>query len=283
MKLLILGANGMVGHVLATYFSEKNYEVHTMTRSCVNFGINHVIDAMDTNTLKHLLQKEKFDVVINCIGLLNTDCDKNSANAVFLNSYFPHFLKNELLNTNTYLVHLSTDCVFSGEKGSYCEIDFPDGKTIYDRSKAMGEIFGDNILVFRNSVIGPDHKINGIGLFNWFMQQNDKVNGYSKVIWNGMATVTLARAIEKAIQVKLTGLYQLVGEPIDKYSLLHLFNEIRKNPIKIGVNDQVVLNKSLVNTREDFMFEVPSYKQQVEEMREWIKNHPDLYPHYEVV
>jgi len=183
---------------------------------------------------------------------------------------------------NTKIIHMSTDCVFSGEKGSYKESDFKDGETFYDRTKALGEINNEKDITFRNSIIGPDISLKGIGLFNWFMKQNGKIDGYSKAVWNGVTTITLAKAIDKVLNENLTGIYHLVNDaPINKADLLRLFNKhFKNNEIEISDNETVSINKSLVNTRKDFTFNVGDYEMMIVEMKEWIQNHKDLYPHY---
>ena len=179
---------------------------------------------------------------------------------------------------------MSTDCVFAGNDGPYYEDSFPNGATFYDRSKAMGEINTAKDLTFRNSIVGPDIKPSGIGLFNWFMKQEGEVGGYTGAIWTGVTTYTLAKAMEQALKKNLTGLYNLVNnESINKYDLLGLFNTyFRAGEVKINPNDKLQLDKSLRRKREDFSFVVPSYEQQVKEMREWVDAHPSLYPHYNV-
>ena len=155
----------------------------------------------------------------------------------------------------TKFIHLSTDCVFSGQKGSYTENSFKDGNTFYDKTKSLGEVINDKDLTFRMSIIGPDRKEQGIGLLNWFMKQKSKVKGYSKVYWTGVTTLTLAKAIDKAMQSKLTGLYHLVNnEKIAKYDLLKLFNAyLKSDKISIEAFENEIVDKSLINTRNDFL------------------------------
>src|SRR5699024_1115052 len=107
----------------------------------------------------------------------------------------------------TKIIHMSTDCVFSGKIGNYKEDSLRDGETFYDRSKALGELDNQKDLTFRNSIIGPDINENGIGLFNWFMKQEGSINGYSKAIWTGVTTLTLAKAMDSALKEDLVGIY----------------------------------------------------------------------------
>ena len=282
MRFLVLGATGMAGHTIAIYLKEQGYDVTAFTRRPFLLCKNIIGDVSNFKLIEDVIGKGKFDVVINCIGILNKNAETNKHEAVFLNSYLPHYLSHLTKNIETKVIQMSTDCVFSGKSGNYRENSFRDGATFYDRSKALGELENNKDLTFRNSIIGPDMKENGIGLFNWFMKQNGTINGYTKVIWTGVTTLTLAKAMERAATENLTGVYNLVNnESISKFDLLGLFNKyIRDERITILPNDTVSLNKSLVNYRKDFSFEVPRYEQMVIEMKEWIYNHKKLYPHY---
>lgn len=279
MKILVLGAAGMAGHVITLYFKEKGYDVTAYTTKPISFCKNIVGNALDTSCFKMILLDGEYDVVINCIGLLNQVAEENSSLAVYLNSYLPHLIENVLRETKTKFIHMSTDCVFAGNTGPYKEDSLRDGKTIYDRSKAMGEINNSKDLTFRNSIVGPDMNEKGIGLFNWFMKQNGPISGYTGAIWTGVTTVTLAKAMEHAIKENLCGLYNLVNNTgISKYELLSLFNEHCKSiPIIIRKNDDFSLDKSLINQRKDFSFVVPSYRAMVQEMKEWIDSHSECY------
>lgn len=285
MKILVLGCNGMAGHLISLYFKEKGYEVVGFARQQSELLDSTIVgDASDMSLIKKTIDEDNYDAVINCIGLLNQFAEQNKAMAVLLNGYLPHYLTEITRDTKTKVIHMSTDCVFAGNDGPYYEDTFPNGVTFYDRSKAMGEINTEKDLTFRNSIIGPDIKSSGIGLFNWFMKQEGEVGGYTGAIWTGVTTYTLAKAMEQALKENLTGLYNLVNnESINKYDLLSLFNKyFRAGEVKINPNDKLQLDKSLRRKREDFSFDVPSYEQQVKEMREWVDAHPSLYPHYKV-
>ena len=131
---------------------------------------------------------------------------------------------------------MSTDCVFSGEKGNYLESDFPDGKTFYDRTKALGELNDDKNITLRNSIVGPDIKASGIGLLSWFMKQSGTINGFTKAMWTGQTTVQLAKTMEYVAKERMGGLYNAVPHnSISKYELLKLFNKyLRDNSVTIN-------------------------------------------------
>lgn len=282
MKILVLGASGMAGHIITLYFKERGYDVTGFTRRPVDYCKNIIGDAMNVEDIKRALTSDDYDIVINCIGILNQFAEENKSAAVFLNGFLPHFVADTLRHTKARLIHMSTDCVFAGNTGPYYEDSFPDGKIFYDRSKAIGEVNDEKNLTFRNSIIGPDPNEKGIGLFNWFMKQSGTIGGYTGAIWTGVTTLTLAKAMEQAIKEGLTGLYNLVNnESINKYNLLLLFNKyFRNGSIDVQPNDKLQLDKSLRHKREDFSFIVPSYEQQIKEMQEWVYTHKELYPHY---
>lgn len=282
MKILVLGGTGMAGHTISIYFKEAGYDVTAFSRSKVDYCKNINGDITDFNNLKRIIIEGQYDAIINAIGILNQDAEDNKSTAVLLNSYLPHFLSDTTKEMKTRIIHMSTDCIFSGKSGGYSETSFRDGETLYDRSKALGELENAKDLTFRNSIIGPDINEKGIGLFNWFMKQKDQINGFTKAIWTGVTTLTLAKAMEKALEENITGLYNLVNnKTISKYDLLKLFNKYMKNnEIEILPSDKLSLDKSLVNNRTDFSFQVPSYETMVVEMKEWTDNHKEIYLHY---
>jgi dTDP-4-dehydrorhamnose reductase len=282
MKVLVLGATGMAGHTISIYFKESGHDVTAFSRRKFDHCENIIGDITDFDFLKNVVKKGNYDAIINAIGILNQDAENNKSMAILLNSYLPHYLNDITKEMKTRVIHMSTDCVFSGVTGGYVETSFRDGETFYDRSKALGELENNKDLTFRNSIIGPDCNEKGIGLFNWFMKQEGEINGFTKAIWTGVTTLTLAKAMEKALKENLTGLYNLVNnEIISKYELLKLFNKHMKNDeISIIPSDKVSLDKSLINNRSDFSFVVPSYEEMIKEMNEWIENHKVLYPHY---
>ncbi len=282
MKFLVLGCNGMAGHTISLYLKERGHEVLGFDR-CESKYVNSIAgNAFDTASLREIITNGKFDTIINCIGILNQFAEENKALASFLNSYFPHFLVEITAGTDTQVIHMSTDCVFSGKRGSYTEDDFQDGETFYDRSKALGEICDDKNITLRNSIVGPDINPKGIGLLNWFMQQEGSINGYTKAMWTGQTTLQLAKTMEVAAMERAHGLYNTVPDhSISKYDLCRLFNKyLRNDAIDIRPVEGVNADKSLKRTRFEFGYLIPDYETMVAEMAEWIRNHKDMYPHY---
>lgn len=282
MKFLVMGCNGMAGHTISLYLKEKGHEVFGFDRQ-PSLLINSVAgDAMDADFVKRIVIENEYDTVINCIGILNQFAENNKAMATYLNSYFPHFLAQITENSKTQIIHMSTDCVFSGKRGQYSEDDFRDGDTFYDRSKALGEIENEKDLTLRQSIVGPDINPKGIGLLNWFLQQKDSVMGYTGAMWTGQTTLQLAKTMEYAAIVRAHGLFNAVpSKSISKCDLLSLFNKyIRKDKITILPVDKISLDKSLKRTRWDFDYIIPDYDTMIIEMAEWINEHKSLYPHY---
>lgn len=280
-KILVLGSTGMAGHTITLYLKERGYDVTAFSNTPFPYCKNIIGDAFDSAFLQKIIIDGNFDFIINCIGILNETCDKYPSKAVYLNSYLPHFICDIIKDLKTKYIHMSTDCVFSGYTGPYKEDSFPDGKTFYDKTKALGEINDNKNLTFRNSIIGPDMNYNGIGLFNWFMKQEGDVNGYGSVLWTGVTTLTLAKAMEQSFYEDISGIYNLVNNSvISKHDLLVEFNLAFKRKVNIFRTDTKVISKQLVNTRTDFSFKVPTYREMIIEMAEWVNNHKELYKHY---
>ncbi len=282
MKYLVMGARGMAGHVISQYLYENGHEVLGFDRNKVTHCPSVAGDAKDKDFVVDIIKNGNFDSVINCIGILNQAAEDNKELAVYLNSYFPHFLADVTKDMKTNVIHMSTDCVFSGKKGNYTEKDFRDGETFYDRTKALGELDDNKNLTLRNSIVGPDINPNGIGLFGWFMKQQGKIKGYSKAMWTGQTTLQLAKTMEYATKTGATGLFNMVySQPISKYDLLRLFNKyMRNNEIEIEKVDGIVADKSLVRTNFNMDYLIPDYETMVSEMAQWIGVHKELYPHY---
>jgi dTDP-4-dehydrorhamnose reductase len=280
-KIAVLGATGMAGHVIALYLEEQGYDVYRMSRSIAISEKNARIDASDITSLINWLEEIKPDVIVNSIGILQREADARPDIAIQLNAYLPRKLEQQFKGRAIKFIHLSTDCVFSGSTGGYEEHSFPDGMTMYDRSKALGEVVNDKDLTFRMSIIGPDTDVNGTGLLNWFLKQQGVTNGYSKALWNGVTTIELSKAIDAAIKQDLSGLYHLTpNEKINKFDLLCLFQqEFGKKNIEIVPFDNYVVDKTLINTRTEFNYVIPTYPEMINEMASWVNEHKRLYPY----
>ncbi|MDO8241162.1 MAG: SDR family oxidoreductase [Candidatus Moranbacteria bacterium] len=277
-KILILGADGMAGNMIKTFLEEKEYDVYATTRK-ETMEKNSFFDVLgDFKELEVIIDRIEPNFVINCIGVLNQFAEDNKSGAVLINSFLPHYIDSLSEKYQFKFVHISTDCVFSGEKGDYGETDFADATSFYGKTKSLGEVNNERSVTFRTSIVGPDVNEKGLGLFNWFMQQKGETKGFSKVIWTGVTTLELAKAIEKSFDWNVTGLYHLVNnEKINKYDLLNLFKKYMSKDIVIKEDSAYVSNKSLINSRTDFDFQIPTYETMIEEMSEWIDNHEEKY------
>lgn len=284
MRVLVLGCNGMAGHLISLYFKENGHEVFGFDRRKSELVDSFAGNAMDPSVIEKLIGKNKYDGVINCIGILNQFAEENKAIAVYLNSFFPHQLAQLTEGTKTQIVHMSTDCVFSGKRGRYTETDLRDGTTFYDRSKALGELEDEKNITLRNSIVGPDINKAGIGLLNWFMQQNGEVSGFTGAMWTGQTTLQLAKTMERALKDHAHGLYNAVPDTsISKCDLLGLFNKyIRKEKVTVVPVNKMAVDKSLKRERWDFDYRIPDYEKMVAELAEWMREHRNLYPHYDL-
>ena len=201
MRILVLGKSGMLGHVVYNHFKENGYTVFGTTQTDEEIEWDAYLNL---EKIEDIIQEVKPDAVVNCIGILNQVCEANKPLAVKLNSLLPHYIDSLSEKYNFKFVHVSTDCVFEGTTGKYDETVPSDATSFYGRSKALGEIRNDRSVTLRTSIVGPDANPKGIGLFQWFMKQENEVGGYSKVIWTGVTTIELARKCQTFVEEKMT-------------------------------------------------------------------------------
>lgn len=281
-KILLFGAAGMAGHV-AYYFLRDTgkYDIVNVVYRTPLTEDSVIVDVTDREAVAKIVRMVKPEIILNCIGVLIRGSKEHPDNAILINAYFPHLLKKLSDEVGAKLIHISTDCVFSGKKGNYTENDFRDADDVYGRSKALGEIRNSKDLTIRTSIIGPELKKNGEGLFHWFMNQHGQVKGFKTAIWGGVTTLELAKAIDKAIGQQNTGLIQLSnGVGISKYDLLILFKELwHKQDVEILSYDTNGVDKSIAKSRS-FEYVVPDYRLMLQEQVAWMNAHRDLYMQY---
>ena len=285
MRFLVLGCSGMAGHTISIYLKERGHRVVGFSRRGVPFLDEQVTgDARDEALLSETLSEGDFDAVVNCVGVLNDFAERDPEGATFLKSELPHVLVRLTEGARARVFHMSTDCVFAGNTGPYTEDSVPDGQTVYDRTKAAGELRDSKNLTFRCSIVGPDTDPDGFGLLNWFMAQKGPIKGYSGAIWTGLTTLELAKAMERAASEGVHGLVNMVPPAsISKLDLLLLFNqELRGGSVEIVPDNSIQLDKTLVRTNFDSSFRPAGYAEQVAEMAGWVRAHRGLYPHYEI-
>ncbi|MBD8137279.1 SDR family oxidoreductase [Bacillus sp. CFBP 13597] len=284
MKILIFGGQGMAGHMIKDYLSgEANHEVWYTVRYKMDSDMREIqLNVGDESGVDTLIKRIRPDIVINAVGILNDEARIRNTEAIYVNSLFPHKLANYSYQYGFRLIHISTDCVFSGEKGNYTENDPQDGLSIYAKTKSLGEVSGGKNLTIRTSIIGPELKQEGIGLFHWFMNQKGTVKGYEKVFWNGITTLELARMIEWSIRQDIYGLVHLGAKnKISKYELLILFKKFfNKKDVEIEKCNIFNYDMSLLNTRVDFNYSVPNHSKMLQELKDWIDMKRDRYHLY---
>jgi len=276
-SVLVLGGSGMAGHIVTKYLEEtEKYDVINTCHNKLSNEKSIVLDIFDREKIVETLKNIKPNIVINCIGILTKKANDNPELAVYINSYFPRLLEQLGPKMNFKTIHLSTDCIFSGEKGNYTVFDIPDAKDMYGKSKALGELKNDRDLTIRTSFIGPELNENGVGLFHWFMNQHGIVNGYSNVFWTGLTTLELSKVVKKAIEMDLTGLHQIVPqEKISKYELLKLIQTVFcKDDVKIVAFQDKKLDKSLILS---VSFLVQNYYEMMRELKYWMVDHKYMY------
>jgi dTDP-4-dehydrorhamnose reductase len=278
-RVVVLGSRGMAGHMILRHLSIlQDYEVIGVDRASTPLFVRRQVDVEDPSLLADVLKKAQPTVVVNCIGVLNTACDRDPARAVFLNSYLPQRLARMGDEQGFKLIHLSTDCVFSGVTGGYTEASEPDGISLYARTKALGEVSSARHLTFRTSIIGPELEREGPGLLEWFLRQTGPVPGYASVLWTGVTTLELAKAVHVAIEENLCGLYHLVPDTSISKSdlLLETARAFDVQDVQVVPQATPRCRRTLVCTRTDFSFHVQGYHAMLDELAAAIKAMPDL-------
>ncbi len=257
-RLLVLGANGMLGSTVLRWFDQhSDHEVFGSARALTNvsglqaqlertqFVTGH--ELRDTAGLKGLLERVRPDIVINCVGVVKQLAGADDPRAAIpINALLPHRLARICTNFNARLVHIGTDCVFSGNRGNYTEVDVPDANDLYSRSKLMGEVDYENAITLRTSIIG--HELNAAhGLLGWFLTQRGPVPGFSKAIFSALPTVEFARVIQEFVMPNpnLRGTYHVAGPAISKYELLKLVAQAYGRNTPIVPETNLVIDRSL--------------------------------------
>jgi dTDP-4-dehydrorhamnose reductase len=259
-RVLVFGATGMLGHVMLRVFAESAFRVTGTVRSPGSIGLLPAavrdrvlpgVDVENSDSLVSTLETVRPDVVINCVGLvkqLSTAGDPLAA--LPINALFPHRLSRLCALAGARLIHISTDCVFSGAKGMYSEDEPSDATDLYGRSKYMGEVDAPHAVTLRTSIIG--HELGSAqGLLEWFLAQQGPVKGYRRAIFSGLPTVELARVVIEHVlpRPELRGVYQVASEPIAKFDLLTLFAREYGRSTSIIPDDAVSIDRSLNGER----------------------------------
>ncbi len=263
MKILILGITGMLGHTLWGHLcTDSNWEVYGTCRKTdllpqnlpEVFHLERVtpeVDAEDFVALRQVIEHLRPDWVINCIGLIKQQqLAQEAVAAISLNALLPHLLAEVCKENGARLLHISTDCVFSGASGGYSEKDTADAEDLYGRTKLLGEVDYPHCLTLRTSIIG--HELQGKhGLLEWFLAQKGTVKGYKRAIFSGLPTIELSRIIGDYVLPSndLQGIYHVSANAISKYDLLNLVAQRYITQTAIQPDEEFIIDRSLVSSR----------------------------------
>lgn len=262
-KVLVLGASGMLGHVLYAILSKNHQTIGTVRSEKWHPDLLTNYDTNNLEKVESLISSFKPDFVINCIGIIKQLKEgKDKILSLEVNSLWPHKLAEICGRHNSKMIHFSTDCVFTGDKGNYVESDLADSRDTYGLSKFMGEVDYPHTLTLRTSIIG--HELNSnVSLVDWFLSQKGECKGFSKAIYSGFPTVVVADFLDKYIFNNfISGVYHFSSDPINKYDLLKLIAQEYKKDILIHPSEELKIDRSLNSDR----------------LREELKFHPQTWP-----
>jgi dTDP-4-dehydrorhamnose reductase len=284
-RVLVLGGTGMLGHKLVQKLAERDFQIATTARSALLLNspsarastakadeIFEGVDVLDEDQLSDVLDAARPDVVVNAVGVIKQiDAAKDPVVTIAANALLPHRLASLCDKRGARLIHVSTDCVFSGRKGPYSEQSPPDAEDLYGRSKLLGEPGGSHCLTLRTSIVGRGLK-SGAGLIDWFVtQRGGKARGYARALYSGLSTLALADLIGRLIveHPKLGGLWHVASEPISKYELLALVDRVYSLGISLERDEAVNIDRRLDGSRFRAMTgcSAPSWDTMIAEMR----------------
>ena len=288
-KVLVLGANGMLGKMVSLYLStNKNFNVEVTTRNKTEFILenfknnSHILD-INQNSLLDIVNNDKFNFIINCIGVIKPKINENDnvsvKETILTNSYFPLSIQNIAKDENIKYIQIGTDCVFSGLAGDHFEDSYKDAEDLYGKSKIVGEIESHNKIVLRSSIIGPESG-NGYSLMNWFIRNKDsEVSGYKNHQWNGVTTLNFAKIIEGIIKnnsLDFRTHHLIPANSISKADLLEAFKKYFLKDVKINhINADTLIDRTLKtknNTLNTTLWKnagydnVPNIEENIEEL-----------------
>ncbi|MFI9640573.1 dTDP-4-dehydrorhamnose reductase family protein [Micromonospora sp. NPDC051925] len=269
-RVLVVGVTGMLGHaVLRELGDDPDLDVHGLARNIDDRAewfpphlLARIVPAVDVTRfgrVRQLVDELRPDVVVNCVGVIKQRPDvQDAVPTVTLNALFPHLLADACAQLGSRLVHVSTDCVFSGRRGGYLEDDLPDPPDLYGRSKLLGEATGVSALTLRTSIVGHELTTNR-SLVDWFLSQRGQVRGFTRAIYSGVTTVEFARLLRTVIlpREELCGLYHVAAAPISKYDLLRLVAEVYGWSGDLVPDDEFTCDRSM---RADALARATGYR-----------------------
>jgi dTDP-4-dehydrorhamnose reductase len=283
LKVLVLGASGMLGNAVMRFFYESSgISVVGSVRSAASRNLlpkemhGKIVSGVDMQSLESLSElviSTRPDVVINCVGVVKQLAQSESPLEVIpINSLLPHQLHRICKNAGARFIHISTDCVFRGTKGLYREEDIADAIDLYGRSKLLGEVNDPSAVTLRTSIIGPELQ-SAHGLVGWFLSQRGRVRGFRRAIFSGLPTVELSRIIRDFVipRPDLSGILHVSAEPINKYELLRLIARIYEFAVVVEPDDALAIDRSLDSTRFRVLtgYDPPQWPELVQRMHEF--------------
>lgn len=280
MRILILGGDGMLGHQLLAYLKPRHDVKVTLRQDLATYRQYGLFDSgnsfagIDIRSLERLVEVMadfRPEAVINAVGIVKQRSDaKESMPSLEINALLPHRLAVLCKGIGARLIHLSTDCVFSGKKGKYLESDPSDAEDLYGKTKYLGEVHEANSLTLRTSIIGRELSRH-TSLLDWFLSRSGSVKGFTNAIYTGFTTLEMSRIIEKMLleYPDASGVYQVSSDPVNKYELLLLIREKLGLDIEIIPDDVFCCDRSLDSSRfrSDFNYTPPSWPAMIEELR----------------
>jgi len=281
MRVLILGASGMLGNAVLKVMAEReDWTIYGTLRSSNEIlqaavptvRFLHGVNAEQPDSLVAAFTNSRPTIVINCIGIVKQLAGaENPLDAIPINSLLPHRLAKLCELSDARFIHVSTDCVFSGRKGMYSETDLPDAEDIYGRTKLIGEVNYPHAITLRTSIIG--HELGSThGLVDWFLSQQENVKGFTSAIFSGLPTCEFSRVIRDFVMPnpQIHGIYHVAAKPISKYDLLQLINFRYRKGLLIESDDRIKIDRSLDGTRFRFAtgYTAPEWPKLIEKMYE---------------
>lgn len=292
MKILILGGNGMIGHKMFQVISNKHHDTWVLFKKSIQdvsfneiFNKTTIIDNFDLSDfqkLNSLLNNLKPEVIINAVGItIRRGVDNIPSKSIQINSVLPHVLNEWVILNDKRLIHFSTDCVFSGEQGSYTENSIPDARDLYGKSKALGEVSSKNTLTLRGSMIGREIE-NKTELLEWVLNQNNKqIKAFNKVIYSGITTIRMANLVLKIIEEfpKMHGIYNVSSDYISKHDLIKLFAKEFNLNTNIISDDSYISKKDLDSTKfyNEIGTDKPNWDDLIKELKNDYLNNLNIY------
>lgn len=287
-RVLVLGASGMLGSAVFRVFDESpGWDVYGTLRSggarqffpaTAHERLLLGVDVDSSDALMRAFATVRPQLVINCVGVIKQlKGAKDPLTTIPINSLLPHRVALLCRAVGARMIHVSTDCVFTGLKGDYLETDAPDANDLYGRSKLLGEVDYTHAVTLRTSIIGEELGGGANGLVGWFLAQSGQVKGFRKAVFSGFPTVVLARIMRDVVAPRdnLRGVYHVSADAIDKFSLLQLVKQVYGKSIEITPDDALVIDRSLNSDRfrKETDYTPPSWPTLIEEMHAFTAGH----------